>query len=119
MHIQRDTTSKETLKAKKAFKLIARNRGARIKHYHAGDNGQFVDNVWKNALEEGNQGITYCGVNTHWQNGVAERKIRDLKEQVRTMLLHTEHHWPEATNTSLRPYALRRACMIFNDLLTL
>jgi hypothetical protein len=67
-----------------AFELYARERGITIRHYHA-DNGRFVDNAWKNALLEENQGITYCGVNTHWQNGIAERRIRDLKEQSRTM----------------------------------
>jgi hypothetical protein len=118
VHIQRDTTSKETLKAKRAFELFARDRGVRIKHYHAG-NGRFVDNMWKNALEEDNQGITYCGVNAHWQNGVAEPRIRDLKEQARTMILHAEHHWPEATSTSLWPYALRTACAVFNNAPTL
>jgi hypothetical protein len=68
VHIQRDTTSTETLKAKRAFELFARDCGVRIKHYHA-DNRRFVDNMWKNAL-----GITYCGVNAHWQNGVAEQR---------------------------------------------
>jgi hypothetical protein len=111
VHIQRDTTSKETLKAKRAFELFAHDCGVRIKHYHAG-NGRFVDNMWKNALEEDNQGITYCGVNAHWQNGVAEPMIQDLKEQARTMLLHAEHHWPEATSTST-------ACAVFNEAPTL
>jgi hypothetical protein len=35
------------------------------------------------------------------------------------MLLHPEHHWPEATATSLWPYALRTACTVFNDAPTL
>jgi hypothetical protein len=78
-----------------------------------------VDNAWKDSLLEENQGITYCGVNAHWQNGIAERRIRDLKEQSRTILIHAEHHWPDAVNTSLWPYAMRNACHIFNDSPTL
>jgi hypothetical protein len=89
-----------------------RNRNQEL--YHA-DNRRFVDNAWKDSLLEENQGITYCGVNAHWQNGIAERRIRDLKEQSRTMLIHAEHHWPDAVNTSLWPYAMGNACHIFND----
>jgi hypothetical protein len=117
-HLQKDGSSAETLKAKRAFELYARERGIKIRHYHA-DNGRFADNAWKNALLEENQSITYCGVNAHWQNGIAERRIRDLKEQSRTMLLHAEHYWPDAICTSLWPYAMRTACQIFNDAPTL
>jgi hypothetical protein len=118
VHLQKDASSAETLKAKRAFKLYARERGITIRYYHA-DNGRFVDNAWKNAFLEENQGITYYGVNVHWQNGIAERRIRDLKEQSRTMLLHAEHHSPDALCTSLWPYAMRTACQVFNDAPTL
>jgi hypothetical protein len=90
----------KTLKAKRAFELYARDRGIKIRHYYA-DNGRFADNTWKNALSEENQGIAYCGVNAHWQIGIAERRIRDLKEQSRTMFYHAEHHWPDTICTSL------------------
>jgi hypothetical protein len=43
VHLQKDSTSVETLKAKSAFELFARERGVTIQHYHA-DNGRFVDN---------------------------------------------------------------------------
>jgi hypothetical protein len=35
------------------------------------------------------------------------------------MLLHAEHHWPDAICTSLWPYAMRTACQLFNDAPTL
>jgi hypothetical protein len=116
--LQKDSSSLETLKAKHAWELFARERGIVIKNYHA-DNGRFVDNAWRDSPLEENQGITYCGVNAHWQNGISERRIRDLKEQSRTMLIHAEHHWPNAVNTSLWPYAMRNPCNIFNDAPTL
>jgi hypothetical protein len=78
VHLQKDALSAETRKAKRAFGLYAREWGIKIRHYHA-DNGRFVDNAWKDALLEENQAITYCGVNAHWQNGIAERRIHDLK----------------------------------------
>jgi hypothetical protein len=114
VHLQKDVSSAVTLKAKRAFELSARERGITIHHYHA-DNGRFVGNAWKNALLEENQGINYCGVSAHWKNGIAEPRIRDLREQSRTMLLHAEHHWPDAICTSLWPYTIRTAWHIFND----
>jgi hypothetical protein len=118
VHLQKDSTSKETLKAKHAFELYAMERGVKVKNYHA-DNGRFVDNAWKEGLAQENQGITHCGVNVHWQNGITERRIRDLKEQTRTMMLHAQHHWPDAVATSLWPYAMRTASHVFNDAPTL
>jgi hypothetical protein len=64
VHLQKDSTSAETLKTKQAFELYARERGVNIQHYHA-DNGRFVDNTWKDGAARENQGITYCGVNAH------------------------------------------------------
>jgi hypothetical protein len=118
VHLQKDSTSKETLRAKDAFELYARDRGVQIKRYHA-NNSRSVDNAWKEGLAQENQSITYCRVNAHWQNGIVERQIRDLKEQAQTMLLRVEHHWPEATSTSLWPYALCTASQVFNNAPTL
>jgi hypothetical protein len=64
VHLQKDTSSKETLKAKQAFELFARDHGIKILHYHA-NNGRFVDNAWKESLAQCNQSITYCAVNAH------------------------------------------------------
>jgi hypothetical protein len=72
------------------FKLFAWEHGITIQHYHA-NNGRFVDNTWLEGLTQENQSITYCGVNAHHQNGIAEYRIRDLKEQVHTMILHAQH----------------------------
>jgi hypothetical protein len=69
VNMQKDSSSLDTLKAKHAWELFARERGIVIKNYHA-DNGRFVDNAWKDSLLEENQGITYCGVNAHWQTGL-------------------------------------------------
>jgi hypothetical protein len=90
----------------------------KVKNYHA-NNGQFVDNAWKEGLAQESQGITFCRVNARWQNGIAERRIRNLKEQTRMMLLHAQHHWPDAVSTSLWPYAMRTASHVFNDAPTL
>ena len=60
--------------------------------------------------------LTYCGVNAHFQNGIAEKRIRDLQEQARIMLLHAINQWPNMLSIHLWPYAFRHANEVFNTL---
>jgi hypothetical protein len=53
------------------------------------------------------QRLTFCGVNAHFQNGQAEKAIRDLSESARKQLLHAQAWWPSVIHLSLWPYALR------------
>ena len=85
-----------------------------MEHYHA-DNGVFASLKWREACETLHQGYSYSGVNAHFQSGVAERRIRELQDLSRTMLLHANSRWPEAVNSHLWPYALRLACEAFNE----
>ena len=55
-----------------------------------------------------------CGINVHHQNGKAEKRIRDLQERTRTMLLHAIHQWPGAITLHLWPYDLQIANEIRN-----
>ena len=108
VYLQYRLTSEETVLAKHAFERYTRNRDVSIKHYHA-DNGRFADNGFINDRRTRGQGLSYCGVNAHFQNGIAEKKIRDLQEQTRTMLLYALTKWPRMLNIHLWPYALRTA----------
>jgi hypothetical protein len=107
-------SSEDTVKAKTAFETFASTYGVKITHYHA-DNGRFADNAFREDLRRNNQTISFCGVNAHWQNGVAEKRIRDLSENARTMLLHAQRRWPDAVTVNLWPYALRMANAVYND----
>jgi hypothetical protein len=106
-------TSEETLRAKKAFELHSQNMGVKIQNYHA-DNGRFQDNAFKNHCQEQRQGISYCAVNAHFQNGWAKKKIRDLQDSSRTCLLNATRKWPEVITPNIWPYALRYATDIHN-----
>ena len=66
------------------------------------------------ACKDNNQGLTYCGVNAHFQNGVAEKRIRDLQEQARTMLWFAVHKWPCMLSMALWTYALWTANEVCN-----
>jgi hypothetical protein len=115
IHLQQGLTSAETVEAKRAFKAYARSHGVSIKHYHA-DNGRFADNAFIDSVARSGQTISYCGVNAHFQNGVAEKRIRDLQEQARKQLLHAKSRWPSAIEINLWPYALRTANDIRNTI---
>jgi len=105
VHLQKGLTGDETVLAKEAFERYARSHGVQVTHYHA-DNGRFADNKWRKACADNGQRLTFCGVNAHFQNGVAERRIRELQDQARTMLIHANKRWPEAINVHLWPYAI-------------
>ncbi|KAL7527381.1 hypothetical protein ACHAWF_002156 [Thalassiosira exigua] len=101
-------TSDETIRANEAFERFARDHGVTIRHYHA-NNGRFKDNAFIQHCSSSNQSISFCGVNAHFQNGIAEKAIRDLTEATRKQLLFAKARWPEAIDMSLWPYALRQA----------
>ena len=88
-----------------AFKIHTNTYDVKVWHYHA-DNGIFADTkFWQNVHLMG-QTISFCTVNAHHQNGVAERRIKELQVQARTMLLHAHMKWPKAITSNLWPYAL-------------
>jgi len=60
-------------------------------------------------VQEQMQTISYIVVNAHFQNGIAEKRIHDLKDSARRMLLHAKARWSEAVSINLWPYALRNA----------
>jgi hypothetical protein len=113
VHFQKSASGAETLKAKQEFERRALSHGVTIRHYHA-DNGIFAGSVFQQAIRDARQKITFCGVGAHHQNGIAEKRIRDLTEHARTMLIHATHRWPRAVNAHLWPYALRLAVHLRN-----
>ncbi len=115
VHLQIDDSTAETMLAKQAFEKFAAEHGVRILHYHC-DNGQFADNVWKQSCKASCQWLTSCGVNAHFQNGIAERAIWDLLESARKQLLHVCASWPAAVHFALWPYALCNAALFHNSL---
>ena len=113
VYLQKRITSQETVMAKHAFERAAAQRGVTIKHYHA-DNGRFADNAFIQDCQANNQILSYCGVNAHFQNGIAERRIRDLQERTRTSMLYAMNKWRKMVIINLWPYAMRHANDVAN-----
>ena len=88
-----------------AFQDFARNHGVTIKYYHA-DNGRFADKQFLTDVDEDNQRISFCAAYAHFQNGKAEKRIRDLQDRTRRVLLHSVARWPDVSTTHLWPFAL-------------
>ena len=87
IHCMSKITSEETLYTKKSFERHADVFNVRVEHYHC-DNGQFAENVFIQHCKEMGQGITYCGVNAHFQNGSGEKDTRDLQTMAQKMIIH-------------------------------
>jgi hypothetical protein len=115
VHFQIDDSTESTMAAKLAFEKYATKHGISLKHYHC-DNGRFADNVFKQSCKSNHQRLTFCGVNAHFQNGIAEHAIRGLSDSARKQLVHACSRWPATVHFALWPYALRNAALLHNSL---
>ena len=109
VHLMRDTTADSTLDAKNAYENLLSTFGRKVMAYHA-DNGRFAQNAYMQDIKDKAQKITFCGVGSHHQNGIAERRIKSLGEDARTMLSHGQHLWPEVVTKALWSFAYKAAC---------
>ena len=113
VYLQKTCSAEETIEAKRAFEQYAENRGVRVQAYHA-DNGIFKAKKWVKECRQRKQDLTFAGVIAHHQNGVAERRICELQETTRSMLIHTTKRWPGVVTIHLWPYAIRMANQAYN-----
>jgi hypothetical protein len=100
VYLMRNLTLEETLLAKNAYEHFLSSIGVMAKAYHA-DIGRFADQGFRDDCNLSNQVVTYCGVGSHHQNGIAERKIKELTLGARTLLLHAKQMLPEYISTIL------------------
>jgi len=111
--LQKSVNLEDTMDGKTSFERYCQEHGVYVKHYHA-DNGIFVSNAWRQSCLLQGQDLSFAGVAAHHQNGIAERRIRELQEMMHTMLTHAQHRWTNAISANLWPYALRMANDAFN-----
>jgi hypothetical protein len=72
VYLQESTKGKDILLAKRAFEAYAALFRVIVTNYHA-DNGRFAERLFLDHTERHGQGISLCGVNAHFQNGIVER----------------------------------------------
>jgi hypothetical protein len=73
-HLQLDAKSNKTLATKLPFEQYVAEHGVKILHYHY-NNGSFHNNASQQACHDARQQLTLCGVNAHFQNGIAKQAI--------------------------------------------
>ena len=113
----KETASVEdTLEEKEAWEMYDRDKGVTIKSYH-GNNGIFKAKKWVESCHRGVQGIDFAGLNAHNNNGMAEIRIRELKEPTCIMLIHFNRKLLKAVAENLWPYALHMANNVVNETL--
>jgi hypothetical protein len=115
VYLQISTDGDDTLRAKHEFERYARSYGINVQSYHS-DNGRFVDSKWINDQRIKNQAASLCGVNAHHQNGIVEKRIRDIQDLGRSALLHAMKMWPDAITMALWPYAVRKVVDDLNSI---
>jgi transposase InsO family protein len=113
IHLQQTSNAEETLESKKHFEAYARSYGIIVKHYHA-DNGRFIENAWQSHTQLTGQTMSFAGVGAHHQNGIVEKRIRDLQDLARLSLIHAMTRWTSAITTHLWPYVLQKANSVIN-----
>ena len=85
-----------------------------IQAYHT-DNGIFKAKKWMEECHQQKQNLTFAGINAHHQNGIAKRRIYELQETTRAMLIHASKQWPGVVTIHLWPYAMRMASLAYNS----
>ena len=95
----------DTIAAKNTFEAVLRRHGIPVLHYHA-DNSRFADNDFLQSIVDCKQTISFCGAYAHFQNGKVEKRIRDLQDDTRTVLLHYVAKWPTTSSVNLWGNAL-------------
>ena len=114
VHFQTSTEACQTLDGKHRLERYAHKFSITIKSFRA-DNGVFKSQEFMTDIENCNQDISFCGVNAHNQNGIAERHIRTVIEKGRTNFIHAATKWPDALSTELWTYAVNYSVHQWNN----
>lgn len=96
----------DTLAAKVAFEKYTNSHGVLILHYHS-DKGRFSERLYLDYAAKKGQTVSFCGVNAHFQNGMAKKRVWDCQDRSQTTTVHANNIWPSAINSHLWSYVLR------------
>ena len=109
---QFSTNATETLRSVACLELYAHDEGFKIKRYHS-NNGIFSKAEFTAHCDRNNQKYDFSGVGAHFQNGVAERNIK----QWRNGLVHIcSIYWPQQANLRFWPQAIDYSAWVYNRL---
>ena len=96
------------MEVKHEFEGFCVPRGVDIKNHQA-DNRACNSNLFRQSCAAAGQGLCFSGVNSHYQNSVAERKIGCIANLARTMMLHAMILWTSHAPTNSWPFVMKHA----------
>ena len=114
VEFQSSTDAEQTLAGKHRMERFAHRYDVKIKSLRA-DNGTFRAKDFVEDATKYQQEITFCGVNAHHQNGIAEHYIRTIIERARTNFLHAAIKWKDGIDSSLWTFAVNHAVHQWNN----
>ena len=85
--------------SKRAFEAYSKKLGIDLQHYRCKD-GRFINNLLHGDIINKRQSISHCGVNAHFQDGLAEKRISNLQDYARKSLIHAKTRWPAAITSN-------------------
>jgi hypothetical protein len=91
--------------AKHAFEKFTTEHDVPFHHYRC-DNGLYSNDAFKESCKSSHQRLTFCGVNAHFQNGIA------ISESKQKQLLHAHALWTAAVHFAPWPYATWNAILL-------
>jgi GAG-pre-integrase domain len=114
VELQKNLNTHETLDAKNKFEAMALDYGV-VPQTYLSDNGPaFASQEFAARMKQFEQISKFAGPSAHHHNGIAERSIRTVISIARTMMMHAAIHWPEVSDPSLWPMAVKHAAYVYN-----
>ena len=113
---QSHLNANETIEALQRFEALAADNGVIIKEYQSDNGAAFTSETFRKHLFDHGRNNRYSGAGSHHQNGKAERAIRTIMAMARTMLMHSSIHWPEISDPTMWPMAVKQAVWIYNHI---
>ena len=104
-----------TVQAKHTFEHVCKSHSVTVHHCHS-NNGLFDIKIFKEEVSTAGQTLSFCLVDSHYQNGNAENHIKDFTIGERTSLLKAAHQCPETIHAALWPVALNNYTNLINSL---
>jgi hypothetical protein len=114
VHQQKGATAEETLEGKEAFEAYARSHSVSIKLTR---NTMGSCTPTNGLIVAGGQArLNFRRVNSHHKNRIRKRRIMELQDLGRTMLIHVNCWWKMSINAHLWLYAVRMASKQINNM---
>ena len=114
LHLIISTSQEENRLGKADFEIWSAIFLVKINRYHE-ENGRFSEQPFRSEIEDSKLTIKFCGVGSHHQNAIFERKIQTLTLGSGIFLVHAKVYCPEEITTILCTYVPKNFSETLNE----